>query len=130
MTAWRSSSSGVSPAPTKNGASPYSPPALINRVESLSHKARGGKRQKERKQPEQSRELSQGQAIVDGFASVNPSMNALNLFPLVPTLTLDCEEIRWPSRGGNVIKVVPRAAESASESAAGILSSLLQERKP
>ncbi|MCO5599508.1 hypothetical protein L7F22_053613 [Adiantum nelumboides] len=71
---------------------------------------------------------------VGGCTSSNPSLGALNLFPLAPTLTSHCDS-RGPSSGGkewqgHVIKVVPRPAESASESAAGILLSIQQERKP
>ncbi|MCO5559031.1 hypothetical protein L7F22_012623 [Adiantum nelumboides] len=61
------------------------------------------------------------------------SRNALDLFPLVPSLTSD-DEKKGPKQAtamwqGRVIKAVPHPAVVASQSAAGILLSLQRERR-
>eukprot|EP00250_Pteridium_aquilinum_P001439 c11633_g1_i1 orf=142-2823(+) len=70
------------------------------------------------------------ETLVD--CSPDHSGNALDLFPLVPSLSPDGQGDPKQAREhwqGQVIKVVPRPAVAASKSAAGILLSLQRERR-
>lgn len=70
---------------------------------------------------------------MDANLSEDQSVNALTLFPLVPSLSFNNDHSQKPGQTekwqGQVIKVVPRPAVAASESAAGILLSIQQERQ-